>query len=356
MTLAGAAAERVSAVPTGDGRVSAGWDAVLDGAGLRGLAWRRDPAGRPAVADGNRSVVLPGPVATVDGLPMYASLKGVGAVTPMYGDELPGRAFTGEVWYGEAPFGGQGPVNALRGLDVTARAAGTTSVLGLRICPVVQVVEVPEGLVDRGAYWYRRWAGPVLQELRLVPSDVRLFHAAPTTLGQDPEGALARFGDPDLDTFLENLLRSGLAALTVWARTTRDTPHGPSGLSFANVWLDKDSVVAPDGTLFFADLEGLDERPAGPGSGSTAEERVREAFEHNRYELWYAVDLLQRLHERRSGRPLDPARRRRVVAARVELAVAGDPVLRALAGPSGLDLEVRPGAGVPPVTLRLIDW
>lgn len=356
MSLVQSPSERVSAVPAGGGRAAAGWEGFVARAGLSDLAWRSSPDGRWAVPDGNRSVVLADPVAVLDGMPFHASVKGVGALTPMYGEEGPVRRVSGEVWYGEAPFGAQGPVNADRGLDVTERAAGTTSVRGFRICPVVQVVQVPDDLVDRDRFWYRRWRGPVLQELRLVPSDVRLFHAAPHTLGQDPDRVLRAFGEPDLDGFLENLVRSGIAALTVWARTARETPIGPSGLSYVNVWLDKDSVVAPDGTLYFADLEGLDELPAGPGSGWTVAERVREPFEHNLYELLYAVDLLQRLSEERRGRPLDEVRRRRVVATRVALALLDDPVVRPIEGPDGLDLEIRPVVPSDPVTVRLVDW
>ena len=33
-----------------------------------------------------------------------------------------------------------------------------------------------------------------------------------------------------------------------------------TGLDFNDVWLDKDAVISPDGTVYFVDLEGIEER------------------------------------------------------------------------------------------------
>jgi len=55
-----------------------------------------------------------------------------------------------------------------------------------------------------------------------------------------------------------------MQALTLWARSLRTIGNVRAGLDLQAVWFDKDSVIAPDGSLFFTDLEGLDWVPAWP--------------------------------------------------------------------------------------------
>jgi hypothetical protein len=44
----------------------------------------------------------------------------------------------------------------------------------------------------------------------------------------------------------------------LFARTCRVREDGElEGLAFHDVWFDKDAIVAPDGTIHFADIEGL---------------------------------------------------------------------------------------------------
>jgi hypothetical protein len=316
--------------------------------------------GEPAIADGNRTLLLPERTVVLDGRSWALSVKGAGALVPMYGepldDEVGTRELLGESWFGEAPFGGQGDVNAKIALDVTAAARGSCW-NGFALCPVVQVVEVPPEHVRADRFWYRRHRGPTLQEHRLVPSDVRLFHAADHTLGQDPDRVLAAFGvstPTELDAFLDRMLRTGTAALTLFVRTARESRLGLEGLGYGNVWLDKDSVVAPDGALHFADLEGLEWKLA--GLDRSLDEVVREQLEHNLYEVLYGLDTVQRVHERVTGRRLSPAERRRKMALRAELALDGDPFVRAEPRADGLDLVIttplRPDS---PVVARLFD-
>jgi len=354
--ILGAPAERAALVPAEEVRVADGLPALP----IAGQVVVPSPTGAlRAVADGNRALILPDLEVEVGGRRFFVAAKGVGALTPMYGPLLEGdaaRTFAGEVWYGEAPWGGQGEINAAMGLAVTSLARGAVW-NGFHLCPVVQVVRVPEAALRRDRWWYRRFRGPVLQEHRLVPSDVRLFHASERTLGQSPDLVLDAFGvtdAPALDAFVDRLLATGLAALTVWARTAREVPWGVHGLGYVNVWLDKDSVVAPDGSLFFADLEGLDWMLA--GQDWTVEERVREQLEHNLYELFYAVDTVLRAGEARSGRPRTPAERRRSLAHRVALALADDPFCRPELGADGLDVVVStPVRPREPVRIRLVD-
>ena len=365
--------ERVDVIPTATVAVPAGMESIaaqLPTAGCAvvpagpGGAWR-------ALADGNRTVILPDVSVELGGRRYFLSAKGVGALAPLYGDSpldvvdpdgddpATVRDFTGEAWFGEAPFGAQGEINARLACDLTALTAGRAELHGFAICPVVAVVEVPHERVAAGAarWWYRRWRGPWLQEQRLVPSDVRLFHASDRTLGRSPDLVLEEFGvrdGPALDAFVDRYLASGIAAVTLFARTLKRVPWGVHGLDFEHVWLDKDSVVAPDGTLCFADLEGVDWALA--GQDRSVEYRVREQLEHNLYELMYGLDALVRVAERRACRRATQAERRRSVANRVELALARDPFVRTERGTDHLDLVVHPAAGLADlIRFRLLD-
>lgn len=335
------------------------------------------PDGAPrfrAVADGNRSAILLEPRVEHAGRTWLVSVKGVGAMMPLFGDEAGPRRIHGESWMGEAPFGGQGEDGARTAVEVTSLALAG-ELRGAAICPLTSVVAIPERAIDRASFWYRRHRGAVLSEHRLVPSDVRVFHGSSRTLGRDPRGVLEAFGVLDvaaLDAFVERYLASGIALLTLAARSAaardgetgsaiaRDTSGalaaGPLGarptstvvgLDFDDAWLDKDAVVAPDGTLCFADLETLDWRPL------TAA-RMRRQLGRNHYELFATLDLLLDVRDGWTGVETDRHLRRESVIARTELALAGDPVVRASVTESGLDLVLSPEHG-PSVTLRLVD-
>ncbi|MCB9686690.1 MAG: hypothetical protein H6738_23900 [Alphaproteobacteria bacterium] len=343
-------------------RVPTGLEGVAEALGIAGRVLVPSEVGEPAVPDGNRTLVLPERTIELGGQRFALSVKGAGAVSPMYGDPLDdaledgAREFLGERWFGEAPYGGQGATNAEIALEITSAARGAVW-NGFHLCPVVQVVEVPPAFVRGDRFWYRRHQGPVLQEHRLVPSDVRLFHAAEHTLGQDPDRVLGAFGVTDasaVDAFLERTIRTGFAALTLFLRTAREVPWGLHGLGYGNVWLDKDSVVAPDGSLYFADLEGLDWRLA--GADWTVDEVAREQLEHNLYEVLFGMDVVQRYQERLTGRALSIAERRRKMALRVELALDDDPFLTTERSGGGLDLVARtPLRPDEPVVFRLFD-
>lgn len=339
-----------------------------------------EPGPYAAVPDDNRGAVIPGLVVPIGGRGYAVGLKGVGARVPLYGDstrdytlrdelgrpppagvDVPSedpRLLTRELWYGEAPYGGQGTVSGTYGLQVTDLADGV-SINGFHICPVLELNEFPEEVTALAAdqFWYRRYDGPILQEQRLVPSNVRLFHQSEVTLGQHLPEVLRAFGvdtPPKLDSFIDAYTRSGVAALTLFVRTMRPVPFGIHGLDYANVWLDKDCLVAPDGTLHFADLEGLEWVLA--GQDWTVEEHVREQFEHNFYEFMYGLDLLVRESERRAGRTPDQAQRRRSLVPRLELALERDRFVRLETGTAGADLVVLPPMGdAKDVVVRLLD-
>jgi hypothetical protein len=299
-------------------------------AGLAVVGTERATEGRrlASVADGNRAAVLVDAPFEVEvwGRRWALGVKGVGAGAPLYGDgpldglddEARLRPFVRESWMGESPFGGQGEPNARAALARTDEAV-EGRLFGLPICPVLSVVEIPEALVEPGHH-YRRFPGPIVQEHRLVPSNLRLFHGSGPGLGRAAGRFVAELGleePPALHAFVERLLHSGLAALTLFARSLRPSPSGGfEGLDLDDAWLDKDALVAPDGTLHFVDLESLDWVSV-PDEAS-ARARIARQLDRNAYDLLFAVDALLRAGE---GTP--EAVRRRRVAALARLALEG---------------------------------
>ena len=332
------------------------------------------------VPDDNRSAILPDVVTLVAGRGYAVSVKGVGARTPLYGStpldfvfdsdfgapaRAPGqtklataRMMTAESWFGESPYGAQGVVPGSHAISVTQLAEGC-SINGFHICPVLALSEIPADPIRRASskFWYRRHRGKFFQEQRLVPSNIRLYHQSETTLGQHPNQVLRIFGIESregLDAFVDRFIASGVAALTVFVRTMRRCPGGVEGLNYENVWLDKDCIVAPDGTLHFADLEGLDWVVA--GREKSFEDRVREQFDRNFYEFMYGVDVLARESERFAGRSPTQAERRAALVPRFELAVEGDSFVRAEVSSAGLDLIVKSQmGGFSDVTIPVMD-
>lgn len=262
-----------------------------------------------AVPDGNRAATSRRSIEAM-GRTWCLGFKGVGAGAPLYGDgplegERDGwgeRPILRESWMGESPFGGQGEPNARAGIARTDESV-EGRLFGMPICPVISVVEIPEALIEKGHH-YRYFAGAVVTEHRLVPSNVRLFHGTGRGLGQAPHDFLVALGlteRPLLHAFLERLLGTGLAALTLFASSVRADAAGLlSGLDFDDAWLDKDSLVGPDGTLFFVDLESLDW--VSVPDAQAAAQRMRRQLERNAYDLLFAADALLRAHELHGGR------------------------------------------------------
>src|SRR5207237_6970774 len=101
-------------------------------------------------------------------------------------------------------------------------------------------------------FWSRRSEGAYWQEIRLTPSNVRVYFHSPLTFGVDTSRALTLFGIETFEgaeRFLTNLARSSFAALTLYARSLRHDPASGlyRGLDYQDVWLDKDAVVTADG-------------------------------------------------------------------------------------------------------------
>ena len=283
---------------------------------------------REFVVDDNRGAVSPMSTLDMDGTEFYLSVKGIGSTTSPFSDRLLGiteistviddyslrtkiqrsdnkvpRFVTGELWLRGSPYGGQGLQHATTSMRVS-EMADLTSIHGFRIAPLVKIVMLPEDLEAeiKKIFWYRRFRGRIVQEIRLVPSNVRIYFHSGSTIGSNIGAVFELFGIGSNDSairFLQNFVRSGVAALTLFTRSITKNEDGTfTGLDYSDVWLDKDAVLAPDGTIYFVDLEGLD-------TIIVSKDRVREKIEdqiyRSLYEFIYAYEQIERERAARFG-------------------------------------------------------
>ena len=321
--------------------------------------------------DDNRGAVSPGPAATLDGVEFHLSVKGVGsAVDPFASQPLgrqtallltddpdvrerlahprvatpPGeveRVVTGERWLRGSPYGGQGLEHASIALRVAERAA-LTSINGFRIAPVVKVAHFPPELEARlrTLHWYRRFPGAFAQEIRLVPSNVRVYFHAKSTIGNDVRQVFDLFGvdsHASAVRFETAFIRTALAMMTLFARTLRCDVDAAScyGLDFHDVWLDKDAVLAPDGSVFFVDLEGIEEVRV---DRSGVAEKIEDQIYRSLYEFLFGYEQIDQERVRRFG---ESRARKAHFEALVAEALRDDPFLRVVRGSTTVELEVR---------------
>jgi len=296
------------------------------------------------VVDDNRSVVGPKPSLSIDDLDFYLSVKGVGSTTNpfsrqllrkdeiaslitdaearegvMSSDESLHRYLTGEMWSRGSPYGVQGLQYASIAMNAS-EYDDVTSIHGFRIAPVVNIVFLPQQLQNqiRKLYWYRQFKGEIVQETRLVPSNVRIYFHSDWTIGEDTCIVFQLFGIDSNEKATEfeiNFLKSGMAILTLLARTLKNNNDGTyGGLDFYDVWLDKDAVLAPDGTIFWADLEGLEwitlwnreYRERGLNQTlSDIEEKMEYQVYRSTYELMYAYEQIERERIKRFGHVIE---------------------------------------------------
>ena len=342
------------------------WDRYFLPPGLWRLSDAEPIEVREAIEDDNRSAIFPEPAATIDGTPFYLSVKGIGSgVDPFSlrrldgayaaeltddpevrrrlrsaGEDRSGGIITGELWLRGSPYGGQGLPHARTALAVSERAE-LTSLGGFRIAPVVKVALVPAAVEARikGLHWYRRFGDRLVQELRLVPSNVRVYFHARTSVGQEVARVFERF---ELDTaekahrFEVNFVRSAVPLLTLFARTLSFDAerHRYRGLDFHDVWLDKDAVVAPDGTIYFVDLEGIEEVAVEP---TGVREKLEDQIFRSLYEFMFAYAQVEAERARRFG---STGSRKRQFEGIVLEALRTDPFVRPVRGATGLVLRI----------------
>src|SRR2546428_1191337 len=280
------------------------------------------------LVDEHRGAVSDTPVLTLDGTEFYLSIKGIGSTTNPFSHQLFGpsemsallkdsvlkeriensdwkatRYITGELCLRGSPYGGQGLQHATVSLRVS-EMADLTSIHGFRIAPLVKILVFPENLESRikQLYWYRKFRGRIVQETRLVPSNIRIYFHSGSTIGGNIGHIFDLFGidtDDKALIFLENFVKSGVAYLTLFVRTITENQDGTfSGFDFYDVWLDKDAVLAPDGTIYFVDLEGLEWITIGR---EKVREKIDDQIYRSLYEFIYAYEQIERERSARFG-------------------------------------------------------
>ena len=338
---------------------------------LTGLVDTAPLAVRSFLEDDNRGAISPEPVASLDGTAFHLSVKGIGSTVDPFAaapldrasvEELtddpdlrrrlgtpvvppdprdPDRYITGEVWLRGSPYGGQGLGHAQIALAVSERA-DLTSLEGFRLAPVVRIARFPVDLEERlrALHWFRRFPGPFVQEIRLVPSNVRIYFHAKSTIGAGVREVFDRFGIDSLEralAFEVAFLRSTVPLLTLFSRTLRYDPEKRRyyGLDFHDVWLDKDAVIAPDGTVYFVDLEGIEEDGV---DRDQVKERIEDQVYRSLYELLFAYEQIDRERLRRFG---GPTGRKAQFVSLLQRALAHDRFVRVVVGPRQTALEIR---------------
>jgi hypothetical protein len=321
------------------------------------------------VEDDNRGAILPESVATLDGNEFFLSVKGVGSTLDPYSWRLLDRSYaadlsddpsvqerlrrrpaessdriiTGEVWLRGSPYGGQGLDHAATALKVSERA-DLTSIAGFLIAPVVKICLLPEELEAqlRSIHWYRKFQGRMVQEMRLVPSNVRIYFHGKSTVGQNV-GHIFNLFSIDSDAramrFETNFVRSAVAMLTLYARTMRfDAMRGKYvGFDFDDVWLDKDAVLAPNGAAYFVDLEGIVELAL---DKNMIREKIEDQVHRSLYELTFAYEQIEGERRRRFG---GGGSRKHHFGQILQQALKDDPYVEVLSNGDNLDLLIGNG-------------
>jgi hypothetical protein len=239
---------------------------------------------QPAIRDENRNAIIPEKFIEIGGKTFYLSVKGCGAYEDMFLGGLlnpskiknacrdpkflnkietlsTGLGFImGESWMGESPYGAQGFINGFDELNFS-RVAKLDSINGAYICPSVAVIKLPKDVeeVARKFFWFRTYKDHFYQVLRLLPSNIRLYFESPNVIAKP--GSIFQLFEIDTiekaENFELNFIKSGIALLTLYTRSAKVNGNEIQGIYYQDVWLDKDCVVAPDGTIHFADIEGF---------------------------------------------------------------------------------------------------
>jgi hypothetical protein len=308
----------------------------------------------PAIRDENRNAIIPGIKTEIGGRVYYFSIKGCGAYSDMFSTEPltrdtlvttchdpsfiprlqrlpePSGFIMAESWMGESPYGAQGESNARDALEFSILARDA-SINGAYICPVAGIVPLAGAIEEaaRNFYWFRPYPHAFYQEVRLVPSRTRIYFESPELLA-NPESALGRFHvdtPKQVERFEINFIKSGLALLSLFTRSARESGNAFQGIVYHDVWLDKDAVVAPDGTIHFADLEGLEWRRI-PRSEIKEFQAVQHAeWDKLVYEFLYALVQIDAHRAQLEGMSQNWARQRESLALYIQLAIEKDPFL-----------------------------
>jgi hypothetical protein len=334
------------------------------------------------IVDDNRGAVSGSPSLKLDGTDFYLSVKGVGSTSNPFSHRPLGKAdvcdllrdselkerivnsaegalryITGELWLRGSPYGGQGLQHATTSMRVS-EMADLTSIHGFRVAPLVKIVLLPERLEKeiKKIFWYRRFEGRLVQETRLVPSNVRIYFHAGSTIGGNIGSIFDLFEINHNETgmmFLKNFVKSGIAFLTLFTRSIKSNDNGTfSGLDFYDVWLDKDAVLSPDGTIYFVDLEGLEWITIGK---EKIKEKIDDQIYRSLYEFIYAYEQIERERSSRFGDTMDRKAQFEYI---LREALKGDEIISLERRGESLDLVIGNILGDDTIVGRfpIIDW
>ena len=98
------------------------------------------------------------------------------------------------------------------------------------------------------------------------------------------------------------------------------------------MWLDKDAVLAPDGSVHFVDLEGIEDVEV---ERSKVRERIEDQIYRTLYELSFAYEQIEEERARRFG---EGGTRKRHFEGILREAVRGDPFVRSESTPGPLEI------------------
>ncbi len=302
-----------------------------------------------AIRDENRNAIIPGRSITIENRIYYLSVKGCGAFEDMYFKNILSHEsiigacrdpslfsrirslksthgfIMAETWMGESPYGAQGEDNGKDELRFSC-SADPLAIKGAYICPVIALVQLPKKIEStaRKFYWFRTYPKSFYQSIRLVPSRARLYFESDQT-ANDPEQLLEIFGvneSNEIDQFESNFIRSGIALLSLFSRSAIISGEKIKGLVYVDVWMDKDAIIAPDGVIHFADLEGLDYKTVPKSKYASLQ---RGEWDKLAFEFMYALVNIDSYRRKREGITGNWRHQRDDLAMRVQDALEGDP-------------------------------
>jgi hypothetical protein len=301
-----------------------------------------------AIKDENRNAIFPEFSIDLNGKKFFLGIKGCGAYEDMYEGKLlsphhirnacrdsayihlvdkltTGTGFImGESWMGESPYGCQGFINAFDELAFS-KIAKLDSINGAHICPVIGVVQLPPEIEElaRKFFWFSTYKDHFYQEIRLMPSNIRLYFES-SRLVANPSSFFSLFNldtDKLIEKFEINFIKSGIALLSLFSRSAKKEGDSIKGIIYQDVWLDKDCVVAPDGTIHFADLEGLIWKAVPQDKFAEAQSKEWEKLV---FEFLFALVKIDSYRHQLEGSKMSWNRQREELALLIQLALNRD--------------------------------
>jgi len=234
--------------------------------------WGKTGEKKKVLTDSRRACIDPERVITIGETTFYVSKKGVGGCNYLPNPQnLPSPLKERvEKWLKDngdydytiyavrnmVPFGAQWLSCSKHGLNFSKNLDSSFSAFNANFCPVIGYCSFPNKLTSiletmtEGA---ERIKKPYLsQETRLVPSNVRPIH-----LSDENVLTYVTKQTKDKDEFLSNLFRSAISLCVFPSTTCKPTITKRYKASWFKEYIYGDSVIAPNGIVYFIDLESI---------------------------------------------------------------------------------------------------